>query len=328
MTIDRIFGTRERVIILYDLPVKDSREWKWRRDYAGHLYNEFKHKGVDTKLAAFQATETNNADLPQRAFAENKEIPMIELIRKSTAVIALTEFSATAPLKAFAKEYGIKAVSMPGFTKEMIPALEIDYNEVAKKVSRIFDILKDSKSAKITFMEGKYELFVDLRNREPKKDDGMCHEKGTVINMPSGEAFIVPYEGEDSRTEGYLPIEENGELAVYKVKANRIISSEPYTSLMRRIEEDPAVGNIAELAFGVLGEFGIKPCGKVLLDEKLGMHIALGRSEHLGGTTSPASFKKKENVWHQDFVYIKEMQPGVSVSSCEIECRGCTKILI
>ncbi|MBT3721183.1 hypothetical protein HOG47_06035, partial [archaeon] len=43
----------------------------------------------------------------------------------------------------------------------------------------------------------------------------------------------------------------------------------------------------------------------VLLDEKVGLHIALGRSEHLGGHVSPKEFLDSKNVWHQDYVFLK-----------------------
>jgi leucyl aminopeptidase (aminopeptidase T) len=46
--------------------------------------------------------------------------------------------------------------------------------------------------------------------------------------------------------------------------------------------------------------------GNVLEDEKAGPHIALGRSEHLGGTTGPEAFNDPRHVWHEDFVYARE----------------------
>jgi len=63
----------------------------------------------------------------------------------------------------------------------------------------------------------------------------------------------------------------------------------------------------------VLGEWGVKAIGSILLDEKLGLHIAFGRSDHFGGVTGPASFRKRENVVHIDRVYVPSTQPLVSV---------------
>jgi len=102
-----------------------------------------------------------------------------------------------------------------------------------------------------------------------------------------------------------------------------------YVSIeLNKIKHDSAIGNIAEVAFGVLGTYGIKSVGKTLLDEKLGFHIALGRSEHLGGMISPSSFKLFENVWHQDFVYIKEMQSKINVKEITLIRDNNKKLII
>jgi len=45
--------------------------------------------------------------------------------------------------------------------------------------------------------------------------------------------------------------------------------------------------------------------GNVLEDEKAGFHWAYGRSDHLGGRVGVRSFRKPENVVHQDIVYAK-----------------------
>ena len=49
----------------------------------------------------------------------------------------------------------------------------------------------------------------------------------------------------------------------------------------------------------------------MLLDEKLGLHLAFGRSEHFGGQVGPSQFTRPEAVMHQDHVYLPEIQPRV-----------------
>jgi hypothetical protein len=70
---------------------------------------------------------------------------------------------------------------------------------------------------------------------------------------------------------------------------------------------------MAEVGIGVLGEWGVEAVGSTLLDEKLGLHIAFGRSDHFGGVTSPASFRNRERVVHIDRVYVESVQPRVRV---------------
>jgi leucyl aminopeptidase (aminopeptidase T) len=180
-------------------------------------------------------------------------------------------------------------------------------------------LLTKAQHVKIIFSTDsrKYDLLLDVRFRNALKDDGNCKKTQMIINLPSGEAFMSPYEGEKgekSKSSGFLPIEKEGNVRIYEIKENNIIScSDKKDVLMERINKDPAIGNIAEIAFGVLGLYGIKGCGEILLDEKLGMHIALGRDDHFGGITSPDKFKRKENVWHHDYVYTEEMQPKIKV---------------
>jgi len=278
--------------------------------------------GYKVSLASYDATGANNADLPEKAiliYEKGQELwstrTLADIVKESNVVIALTEFSATAPLHAFAVEFGIRAASMPGYNNQMAEALSLDFNDVADSVGLIYSRLMRSDSADIIFeVEGRdYRLHVDLWNRKPRRDDGNCREKGKVINLPTGEAFIVPYEGEisgtSSLTNGFLPIGYDGKVSIYKIQNNMIISTLDGTDddLMKRIRDDPSVGNIAELGFGVLGKYGIKPCKKILLDEKLILHIALGRSNHLGGATGVEDFKDPANVWHQDYVYLPDM---------------------
>jgi len=165
---------------------------------------------------------------------------------------------------------------------------------------------------------------------------GLITEPGTAGNLPSGEAYIVPYEGErpneSSRSAGELPVQLNGELVIYTIAANRALRVEgegPRAQAERElIIEEPAYANLAELGLGVLADFGIEPCGEVLLDEKLGLHIAFGRSEHFGGTVGPAQFTRPERVVHIDRVFVPKVQPRIEVARVALRGpRGATTVI-
>ena len=74
---------------------------------------------------------------------------------------------------------------------------------------------------------------------------------------------------------------------------------------------EPAYGNIAELGLGVLADLGVRPVGAILLDEKLGLHVAFGRSDHFGGRVGAADFTRPEAVVHVDRVYLPGLQPRI-----------------
>jgi hypothetical protein len=68
----------------------------------------------------------------------------------------------------------------------------------------------------------------------------------------------------------------------------------------------------------VLSEFGIEPIGEILLDEKLGFHVAFGRSDHFGGFVGAAQFSSAKAVVHIDRIYIPAIQPRIELKSVEL----------
>ncbi|MCP4801119.1 MAG: hypothetical protein GY893_14350, partial [bacterium] len=138
----------------------------------------------------------------------------------------------------------------------------------------------------------------------------------------SGETYVVPYEGNleaKSLTAGEMPVQFEDEVVLYEIEENKavsVLSFGPHSkSEAEYIKKEPAYANLSELGLGVLGDFGLQPTGSVLLDEKLGVHIAFGRSDHFGGSVGPGDFSSSEAVIHIDRVYIPEMQSKIVLSS-------------
>ena len=347
--------SNDRVLtILLDIPnreVGDNPNWRDRRliafEWKTTLTKIQNDLGLEKiELVCYENVDNNNADLPETVYrfpGDPTELDSEKLVKGDGAfdlhqtasewhiVLAPTQFSATAPLKNLARQRGFRAASMPGFHRKMIPALQIDYEEVHQQVIKMKTRLDEAIAIKMKFeATGKpYQFSVDTRHRTGHASSGLIREPGTAWNLPSGEAFIVPYEGElgePSKTYGSLPVQFGDEIVVYKIEKNRAveITSEGETSKKERekLLDEPAYGNIAEIGFGVLQPFGIKPIGEMLLDEKLGLHIAFGRSDHFGGATSPEDFGNPQNVIHIDRIYIPEVQDRVEVKEVIFEYSG------
>ena len=347
--------SNDRVLtILLDIPnreVGDNPNWRDRRliafEWKTTLTKIQNDLGLEKiELVCYENVDNNNADLPETVYrfqGDPTELDSEKLVKGDGAfdlhqtasewhiVLAPTQFSATAPLKNLARQRGFRAASMPGFHRKMIPALQIDYEEVHQQVMKMKTRLDEAIAIKMKFeATGKpYQFSVDTRHRTGHASSGLIREPGTAWNLPSGEAFIVPYEGElgePSKTYGSLPVQFGDEIVVYKIEKNRAveITSEGETSKKERekLLDEPAYGNIAEIGFGVLQPFGIKPIGEMLLDEKLGLHIAFGRSDHFGGATSPEDFGNPQNVIHIDRIYIPEVQDRVEVKEVVFEYSG------
>ena len=347
----RVFQPRPdegAMAILVDLPdakVPDDPSWTARRAIAEAWVKELTaHRadlGLDPRLVVYPNVHTNNGDLPERAWIHGggpppsvdaldpaASIAFADLYATHPILMALTKFSATAPLKLAAKRYPIRAATMPGFRADMIPALRLDYAEVNRRVDLLKDLLDRAEGADFRFdtPSGPCHLHVDLRHRTGHASGGLLPHPGMAGNLPSGEAYIVPYEGEltgdPSRTSGVMPVQFGSELVRYRIvqtKALAVLSEGPKSrEEAALLAKEPAYGNLAELGLGVLSAFGIKPIGEILLDEKLGLHLAFGRSDHFGGQVGPAQFSGPEAVIHIDRVYVPDTQPDVKILAVDL----------
>jgi len=205
------FETDKALAILVDVPreaANDNPAWKERRRLARewHALLDVRKAEIplaDVKLVAYPDVGSNNADLPNEGFLLDGPVPDVaaELERAGERVgfdtvfssvqlfLAPTEFSTTAPLKVAAKSHGFRAATMPGFAATMIPALRIDYGEVARRVEALQARLSQADHADISFtVDGTndYSVHFDLRQRTAHASSGRFPELGTAGNLPSG----------------------------------------------------------------------------------------------------------------------------------------------
>jgi len=359
--VKRVFEPRPEdraLAVIVDLPddvVPDTEEWRERRALAAGWVKELmsarSDHSLEISLFLYPNVHSNNADLPASAWRWTDEtVPdhikdmtglleefMEQVLSNHQLVIAPTQFSTTAPLKMMAPRLGFRGATMPGFSSEMVPALRLDYTEINRRVWLLKDLLDDCVSADFHFVVDEstdHRLHLDLRHRKAHASGGLLLEPGTAGNLPSGEAYIVPYEGEfegdPTASRGQMPVQLGEEVVIFEIednRANRISSSGPESEAeAARLAAEPARGNLAELGLGVLADFGIEPIGVVLLDEKLGLHLAFGRSEHFGGQVGPEDFSRPEAVMHQDHVYLPALQPRVSAARVVLEREGGTRL--
>jgi hypothetical protein len=325
----------ERVAVVVDTPtadVPDNPLWRERREMAAAWRDGLAKLGAKVgfetlPLVTFPSNGRSGADFPPG--------PLDAVLDGTSLLLALTEFSMTAALCDVCKRRPgadvFRSASMPGVQKWMEEtSLAADYGEVAKRCRLLKEAFLKADHAEVKFSTGHRCLF-DLRHRVCEADDGYLHRDKNddipVINLPSGETFQVPYEGEiagdPSRTAGELPVSEEGEQIVFRVKGNKIVEvtgTGPVAGRYRAFfAVDPARANVAEMAFGCNDE--AKVTGNVLEDEKAGFHWAYGRSDHLGGRVGIADFSSPANLVHQDIVYAK--QSPISVASADlVEASG------
>jgi len=307
----------DQFAVWIDLPTAnfpDHEAWKTRRTMAEEWLHALRSMGINTlPLVSYDATGAHNAAWPSSLLIGEKKASPLDALNACSVVIAMTEFSATAPLlAAMAERKEVRAASMPGVTPAMLrSALAADYNEVNDRAQFLRALLNRAVGARVHFSLGQ-ECYFDLRFRQARADGGLCHpdmDSPRLINLPAGEAFKVPYEGERpgelSDTVGMLPIVKNRShwsLFVQNNLIEEVIGESVESDEMRAmLDKDPARRNIAEFGIGCNPQAALS--GMVIEEEKAGFHIAIGRSEHLGGIMSPNRFLSPATVLHQDFVY-------------------------
>lgn len=346
------------IVDVPDAKLPDNDEWAERRRLAAGWYDGLRAAAGElgferVTLAWYRNVGGNNADLPATGWTHEAiggtvpddadtlaacpTVAMADVLQGHSIIIAPTELSTTAPLKVASRAGGFRAATMPGFLPGMIPALRLDYQEISRRVELLKTWLDAAEEAHLLFEAdgAPCRLLLDLRHRQGHASGGLFPANGVAGNLPSGEAYIVPYEGErpgdPSRSRGVLPVQIGDELVMFAVENNRARVTSDGPEARREaahLAAEPAYANLAELGLGVLGDFGVQPCGSILLDEKLGLHVAFGRSDHFGGIIGPKDFSGPEAVIHLDRVYIPATQPRVRVREVRLLGPGLDRPVI
>jgi len=255
-------------------------------------------------IVKYADTLSPNAELPSSAITHDggRVSDLQEFIASADIVVAMTEHSASAPLKnIMRKSAHLRIVSMPGVTAEMEPAMAADYPRIAERGRRLLAVVQSAAGFEVAFdgsgVPRGTKIYLDTRASNWSLDAGMCRMAGDFINFPSGELFTPLYEAAtpegrsihgDSLTKGIWPVYSysDSRIAFLHVEGNRIVrvqgDSEEAGRIIEDIARDERNANIAELGLGINDAARCAPGVPVLEAEKAGPHIAYGRSDHFG----------------------------------------------
>src|SRR5580692_5150032 len=343
--------TGERVAILIDLDdphqVKDFAFLKnpdltiqrhaYEVFYEGLKNRVLKELGLTGgELFAYKITGGSNLDLPDLAVTtDGKEISLErDIYPNYDLILCVSTYSATAPLTAFAKQYGFRGATLHGLNDIILNSgLAVDYNEVSRLAEKLRLGMTRADWVEIDFQLDngtKHTLHLDLGKQEAQKSHGLCRGGPDVANLPAGEIYYVP-----TGASGQFPLKfEDGTIGLMTVKEGRIVDSALLKGSQRTIDEhrskiqsDPATGELGELGFGTQL---LPVSGRDIQDEKvLGtLHVATGRSDHLGGHLTPDKFKSKKNATHDDILFAPHKTPEINVSQVRMRRNGKTEVLI
>jgi len=274
------------------------------------------------ELFAYERTGGSNLDLPDKAFDSDGNQYNFEndIYTKYDIILCVSTDSATAPLTAFAKQYGFRGATLHGLNDIILNSgLAVDYNIISIEAEKLRSALTKADAFQVDFQveNRNCTLELDCGQQEAQKSHGLCRgEEPDVANLPAGEVFFVPKGGH-----GEFPMKySDGTIGIMEVADGRIQKASLLKGDAALIEEhnqklisDPVTGELGELGFGTQ----ILPVsGKDIQDEKIlgTMHVATGRSDHLGGDLTPDKFAKARNATHDDILFSPSKTPEITVT--------------
>jgi aminopeptidase len=289
------------------------------------------------EMFAYTQTTGSNLDLPDLCVdMQGKELSLEkDIYSKYDIVLCISTFSATAPLTAFAKQYGFRGATLHGLNDIILSTgLSVDYDIVSRDAEALRLSMTRADYVEIDFIvHGGEEMSVrlELNGQEAQKSHGLC--RGTapdIANLPAGEVYFVP-----TGAEGSFPLKyEDGTLGKLTVTGGRIIKSELIAGAQHTIDEhnarlldDPMTGVLGELGFGTQV---LPVSGADIQDEKvLGTcHLATGRDDHLGGHITPELFKRRQNATHDDILFAPHKTPNFDIKQARMMRNGESVVLI
>ncbi len=228
--------------------------------------------------------------LPRSHHGEEPPPAVAEAMMKADVIIAPTTFSLThTQARINACKAGARMAFMPGITEKMMSSGGIIaecrmLNDIALKWNKRLEGIREVR----VVTELGTDIVFDIEDCTWLMDTGMCHEKGSSCNFPTGEMYIAPKDANgvfvvDGSISGFGLLDSPISISVRNRYVTSIKGKQAgnLEAMLDRVGEKAR--NIAELGIGINPE--AKIIGNVLEDEKVGgtVHIALGDNSCFGG---------------------------------------------
>ena len=287
----------QRVVILVDLEnPSDIMDFTFLNDLSltiqkhaiGSFYKPL-NEGLLAKMGlkggeifAYKLTGGSNLDLPDEAFdLTGKKISLShDVYPNYDIILCISTFSATAPLTAFAKQFGFRGATLHGVNEIILSSgLAVDYNEVSVEAEKLRKGVTKADWVEIDFG---------------------CEGETYTLRLTGGRI----------------------------IKAE-LIRGNPQTIATHnaRLLSDPVTGELGELGFGTQL---LPVSGRDIQDEKVRgtLHVATGRSDHLGGHLVPSMFAEKLNATHDDILFAPHKTPEILVKQARMKRGAQEEVLI
>ena len=203
---------------------------------------------------------------------------------------------------------GARFASLPHFDPDMFQtSMMVDWPALADRTARLVEAVNRAEWVQVECPNGTL-MQICKRGRHAGGDDGLLTQPGSFGNLPAGEAYFAPLEGESHGTMVIewgptRKLEQPLTLTVAAGKVVRIDGDDPHRlKLEARFAENDACRNLAELGIGT-NDKASRPDNVLEAEKIMGtIHLALGDNTGFGGKTSAP--------FHEDYVFY---QPTVTL---------------
>ncbi|MBI3585669.1 MAG: aminopeptidase [Ignavibacteriales bacterium] len=291
----------ETVLVITDEPLRTI-------GYA--LWKAVKDFGNEVMLVEILPRKTNGEEPP-------KEVA--ELMKMVDVVLCPTSKSLThTDSRRAASDKGVRIATLPGVTEEiMIRCMNADYNKIAERTFRLCALLEKTSAIKVKAPRGT-DITLPIKGRHAHASSGIFREKGQWGNLPTGEAYLAPLEGEsqgivvvDGSMASVGMVREPIRITVKDGYATDITGGAEATRLIQLLEPHGKDGRtVAEFGIGTNDKAILT--GLILEDEKVmgTIHIAFGDNKSMGGSVRVASHLdgliKEPTVWFDETMIMKD----------------------
>lgn len=203
---------------------------------------------------------------------------------------------------------GARFASLPHFDPEMFAtSMTVDWHALAERTAKLVEAVNRAEWVYVECPNGTV-MHICKKGRKAEGDDGLLTAAGAFGNLPAGEAYLAPLEGESHGTMviEWGPTAKLASPLTLTIADGRVVRIDGDDPLRQRLEvkfgENPNCRNLAELGIGT-NDKASRPDNVLEAEKILGtIHLALGDNTGFGGTVAAP--------FHEDYVFY---QPTVTL---------------
>jgi leucyl aminopeptidase (aminopeptidase T) len=250
---------------------------------------------------------------PRRTNGEEPPALVAEMMTRADVVLCPTSKSLThTDARRAATAAGARVGTLPGVTEDiMVRCMNADYQRIAERTHELCAMLERTSSVRVTAPSGT-DIRLPIAGRKAHASSGLFRQRGDWGNLPTGEAYLAPLEGQssgvvvvDGSMAGVGVTRQPIRIVVENGFATEITGGPEAQTLIALLEPHGRdARNVAE--FGIGTNDRARLTGVILEDEKVmgTIHIAFGDNKSMGGTVGVPShldgLVKQPTVWFDD----------------------------